>query len=297
MHCYIATSHHHRDMVIHVFVDIAQKAGGHDTDHAKRDASQIYILIAFRVSHPARNDDHLIGRLVPSNPGYVANAIGERYGSELDGSGDVSDVCDVKLRDHDAADVRLEFGGKFRYVDIGIGGVADRAADDADRERQCRDSGDQVVGADDGRDDGRGHHNATDAQPGEDQESPQFIQVVGGGCSETTAAGCHKDRGDYHELFVVAVGAQEPQDDAGAGHDAKAEGEAADADANGIMAVDIEGLRRPEHQSAEEVGTGDKCDDQGQGKDSRFSLQAGREHRIPGAIGFPDAEGSNQASP
>lgn len=48
------------------------------------------------------------------------------------------------------------------YVD----GVADDAADDADGERQGCDGGDQVVRADDGRDDGGRHDDAADAEAG-----------------------------------------------------------------------------------------------------------------------------------
>ena len=284
-------------MIIHVLIDVAQKARCNDTYHPKRDASQIDIVVALRVGHPARIDDHLIRRLVASNPGNLANALDERYGSKLDGVGDGAQIRDVELRGHDAADVGLRVGDEFRDEDIEVDGVADCAADDADRERQRRDGSDQVVRADDRGHDGRGHHDAADPQPGEDKKPPQLIEVVGGGCGETATAGCHEDAGDDHEFFVVAVGAEEPENNAGAGEDAKAKGEATDADADGIVAVDVEGLRWPEYQNAEEVRPGDECDDEDQGKDSRLSLQAGREHWVLGAIGFPDAEDSEQACP
>ena len=54
--------------------------------------------------------------------------------------------------------------------------------------------------------------------------------------------------------------AQEPQDDASTSQNSEANGNATDADTNGVMSVDVESLRRPEHEDREEIGPRDEGD-------------------------------------
>lgn len=51
-----------------------------------------------------------------------------------------------------------------------------------------------------------------------------------------------------------------------------------------------EGLRWPEHENGKEVGSGDECNDQGEGEDARILLQALREHWILCTISLPEHE-------
>jgi hypothetical protein len=60
---------------------------------------------------------------------------------------------------------------------------------------------------------------------------------------------------------VASEDAEEPEHDDGTGKDAKADGETTNADANGVMAVDVEGLCWPEHDDREKVGAGDEGDE------------------------------------
>lgn len=111
-------------------------------------------------------------------------------------------------------------------------------------------------------------------------------------CGGRTLYRSHQNGRDDHELLVVAAeDAQKPEHDASAGQDAEADGDAADANADGILAVDVEGLRGPEHEDGEEVGAGDEGDDEGQGEDARVLLEPGGKHGEFGKLGFPDAEG------
>src|SRR3984957_11512732 len=89
----------------------------------------------------------------------------------------------------------------------------------------------------------------------------------------------HDNRRGYHQFPVVASeNAEEPEHDDSTSKDAKTDGETTDADANGVMTVDVEGLCWPEHDDREKVGAGDEGDDQSQGQDARFPLKTSWEH-------------------
>ncbi len=90
---------------------------------------------------------------------------------------------------------------------------------------------------------------------------------------------------------MAAEDAEEPEDYARACEDRKANGDAADTDADGVVAVDVEGLSGPEHNHTEEVGATYESDDEGEGEDAWFLLEARRKHRVFRAVDFPDAEG------
>lgn len=70
------------------------------------------------------------------------------------------------------------------YVD----GVADDSPDETNSERQGRDSANQIVWADDGRDDGGGHNDAADAKAREHEEAPELVEVIDVGDGEGAAA-------------------------------------------------------------------------------------------------------------
>ena len=72
----------------------------------------------------------------------------------------------------------------------------------------------------------------------------------------------HDNRRGYQQFPVVASeNAEEPEHDDSTSKDAKADGETTDANANGVMTVDVEGLCWPEHDDREKVGAGDEGDD------------------------------------
>jgi hypothetical protein len=101
----------------------------------------------------------------------------------------------------------------------------------------------------------------------------------------------HNDRGDYQQFTIVtSENAEEPENNDGASQDAEANWNTTDTDAGGIMTVDVESLCWPEHDYREEVGAGDKGDDQCQSQNARFLLEARREHGEFGKLHFPDGE-------
>ena len=55
---------------------------------------------------------------------------------------------------------------------------------------------------------------------------------------------------------------EKPKDDKSACQDTEANWQPSDSDADGVVTVDIEGLRRPEEQDGEKVGSRYKGDDE-----------------------------------
>lgn len=95
---------------------------------------------------------------------------------------------------------------------------------------------------------------------------------------------------------MASEDAEEPQDHTGTGQDAETDGDTADADASGIVAVDVEGLRGPEHDDGEEVCAGDEGDDESEAEDSGFLLQPVGEHGVRGSVHFPEEETRDEKS-
>ena len=91
--------------------------------------------------------------------------------------------------------------------------------------------------------------------------------------------------------------AQQPQYHAGSGQDRKPDRNTANADSNRILPVDVESLRRPEHEDGKEVGTRDSGDDESQGKSSWGLLETTRKHGKLGKFDFPDNEKDQQHDP
>jgi hypothetical protein len=89
---------------------------------------------------------------------------------------------------------------------------------------------------------------------------------------------------------VTLQESQEPEDDAGAGHDAEASWQAAKANLDGVMTVNVESLSRPEHENREEVGTGNESDDQGEDEGALLLANPAREHGICGIVDLPENE-------
>lgn len=283
--------HDNSDMIIHVLVDVAQKDTRQDGDAAERNTGQVNVLVTLGVCDLAGQHDHLVRGLVTGDSRDLFDPVEETCCGELDGLGNVGGVCDAQLQRHGAADVLDGVRGELVDKHIIVHGVANAPANDTDRERQRRDRGDDVVGADDGRHDTRGHDDAADAQSAEDQETPERGQVEAGATGQCTAPSRHEDGREDHEFAVMAAEhGQQPQHNTRAREDAEADGDTAHTDADGVVSVDVEGLRRPEHDDAEEVGARDGRDDQRERQDAGFLLHARREHGELGELDLPDGE-------
>lgn len=164
--------HDNRHMVIHVLVNIPQKARRNDTHTTECNACQVHILVTLGVCQLTRRNHHIVRGLVASNARDRLQLRQQARGRECDGVADVSGVCNAELELHGATDVLDCVGDEFLDEDIVIGGIADSAADDANGESKRSDSGNEVVGADDGCHDGSWNNDAADAEASEDEETP-----------------------------------------------------------------------------------------------------------------------------
>jgi hypothetical protein len=125
-------------------------------------------------------------------------------------------------------------------------------------------------------------------QSGQDQQSPELVKVVHTCDGQRATASGHQDRrSDEQFLIVASQHRQQPQYDAGTCQDAETDGDSADTNTNRVVSVDVESLRRPEHEDGEEVGAGDERDDERETKDPRFLTQTLGEHWVLRAICFP----------
>lgn len=176
------------------------------------------------------------------------------------------------------------------YVEIDA--VSDAATDNTDSKSESSDCCDQVVGADDGgydlvsclvsesrvndavlTNDGRGNNDTTDAKSSNNEQTPDLIEVVTTGNGQRSAASGHEDGRDNHQFTVMATeNRQEPEYETCTGQNAKSYWQSANAYTDRIVAVDVECLRRPEHDDREEVRSRDGGDDKSQGENARGLL-------------------------
>ena len=140
----IPLSHYHCDMIGHILLNTAQKTRGQDRDTPKGNTAIVHPFVRLSVRELARPNDHLICLLVACDARNLSNLIQQRGACELNCVRDVLDVGDIELG-HRAADVVLRRRYEFRDEDIIINAVADAATDNTDRERECGNSGNEVL--------------------------------------------------------------------------------------------------------------------------------------------------------
>jgi len=277
-------------MVIHVLINISQQATRNNRNPSKRNTRIIHIWIACRIRQLASRDKNLPLGHIAIDARHMEDFVDQARADELCNLPDSGAVVDLVLHARDG-DVLCQVGDELVVEDVVVDGIPDCAADNADGQRERRNGGDQVVRTDDGCHDGCRDDNAADAEAGDDEDAVDGVHVVAGCGGECAAASCHHDRGNDHEHAVSAAeGGEEPEDDAGADQDRKADGHTAKANANWVMAVDVERLGGPEEEDGEEVRAGDEGDDQGQDQDAWILTDALGKHGEFGEFPFPDAE-------
>jgi hypothetical protein len=144
-------------------------------------------------------------------------------------------------------------------------------------------------------DDRSGHHDAANTQTGKNEETPKRREVRSvRNCKCSAASRHHEGRYDHQFLVVTTEHRQEPKYDTRTSQDGEADGDTTDTDANGVMPVDVECLRRPEHEDREEIGAGDERDDQCQAEDARILLETLWEHWVLCEVAFPDEESDEE---
>ncbi len=117
-HRIINLMHDNRNMIIHIFADIARKASRDNTDDPKGNTRIINVLVTLRIRHLARLDDDLVGGLVVADAGDLPETVKHCRARQHDGLGDIGDVCDAELADHGAADIVFRPGDKLVEEDV-----------------------------------------------------------------------------------------------------------------------------------------------------------------------------------
>lgn len=175
--------------------------------------------------------------------------------------------------------------------DIVVDRVSNRTTNDTNGKRQGRDGGNQVIRANDGGDDGRGDYNATDSKTRNDENAVYGTQIIQACCCKGATACCHETRRNEQEDAVTAAElGEQPQHDACADEDGEADWHASQADADGVVAVYVEGLGGPEEQHGEEVCAGDEGDNEREEEDAWLFFNAAGKHGVLGAVDFPEDE-------
>lgn len=175
-------------MIIHILIDIPQKARRDNRHRPKRNTRIIHILIGLCIRQLPGPHHHLVRRLIPRDAGYLPQTLDQACPRQRDRLLDIRLILDPEFHQHRATDVFGGGGDEFPDEDVVVGGVADGAADDADGECEGRDGGDQVVGADDGGNDGGRDDDAADSEAGKDEKSPKRVEVVDAGAGKGGAA-------------------------------------------------------------------------------------------------------------
>ena len=132
-------------MIIHIRINIPQRARRNHTHPPKRNTNQINPPIALRIRHLSRLDNDPVRRLIPRDAGDETEFVEEGGSGQDDGGADGVRVRDAEVEFHGAADVVEGVVGEFGGEDVVVGCVADGAADDADGEGEGCDGGDEVL--------------------------------------------------------------------------------------------------------------------------------------------------------
>ena len=199
--------HNNRHMIIHVLIDIAQKARRNNTHPAKRKADQVHPPVALRIRNLAGSHDNLPRCVIARDTGYQLYFFEEGGTGEGDGGLNGFWAGDAEFELHGAADVVDGVGDEFGDEDVVIGRVADGATNDADGKGECCDGRDEVlrgvsgvehgggmckdetyVRANDGGDDGSWYDDAPNSKTGEDQKTPGSVERIGPQASKSANA-------------------------------------------------------------------------------------------------------------
>lgn len=132
-------------MVSHILLDITQEASSHNRDTAERNANIVHPLVSFSVCELAGLYNHLVCSLIASNARDVADLVQQRGTGQFDYFANQLDIGDVELLHHYSTNVVCCLGNKLGDEDVVVDGVANAAAYYANREGECRDSGNKIL--------------------------------------------------------------------------------------------------------------------------------------------------------
>jgi carboxypeptidase C (cathepsin A) len=101
----LSPSHDHRNVIVHVLTDIAQKASSDNADSSKTNTHVVHVLVRFRIRHLPRHDDHFVPTRNVRDTRDLFQVLQKRCSCQLDSFLDESRISDAELVDHCASDV------------------------------------------------------------------------------------------------------------------------------------------------------------------------------------------------
>ncbi|EPE05084.1 hypothetical protein F503_03689 [Ophiostoma piceae UAMH 11346] len=301
-------------MVVHVHADVVHEKTGNHGDDAEADAAIVHIGIRLGIGFLAGSNDSAVkGAVGAADAGQVSNGLGAGLCREDDHIGDEASDIDrrgigvgrqrLELRQTCADELVFEVRHELRGKDVVVHGIAEGAADNAHGESQRRGRGDEVLRTDDHGDERCGHDNTADAKAGNGKHDIDGTHVVDARGGEGAAAGRHDSTRRKEQPAVAAAPLCENAQGADAADKhGDGKGQAAQADTDGVVAVDVVGLRGPEHEDREEVGAGHEGDQErephgagarGRARGARVVVvdEAARHHGELGKAELPDGKG------
>jgi len=249
------------NMIIHILANIPKENTSKNSNKSKRNTRVVNVWVSRRKRLLSSMHEMIPDRDITIYTGQIEDILNERSARKLPNLSDYGRVEDSILeRSYD--DILRQDRDELVVKNIIIGGIPNRTTDDTNSKRESGDRGNEIIGTDDSGDDGSWDDDASDAETGDDEDSIDSVEVIQAGGGKGAAAGSHHAGGNDHEGSVIASEyREEPEDNAGTGEDGETDGHAADADADGVVAVDVEGLGGPEEEDGEEVCAGDEGDD------------------------------------
>ena len=115
---------------------------------------------------------------------------------------------------------------------------------------------DGLTWTDDGRDDCSRNHDTANTKTSDGNDHIYEPEVIHAKSSHPTSSSCHQNAGNQDQSTNLAVQeGHQSEDDAGSGQDGEPEGDVANANTNGVVAVHIVALSRPEQDDTEETSS------------------------------------------
>ena len=172
---------------------------------------------------------------------------------------------------------------------------SDGAADVSDGQGDGRHGGDELVWACNLRDNGTGNDDCAHTERGNRQDGVNGAEIMRCRNAHGACSSRHDGGGNDHEHSNAALcdGDEQEADDS-SGNDAETDGKSADADANGIITVDVVDLRGVDEKQHKEVATAQEGDEEND--DHRLLClmeESSRDHGM-GCVEFPNEEGDDE---
>ena len=249
------------NMIIHILANIPKAKTRKDSNSSKRNTGVVNERVSRCIRFLSSKHKSVPFRQIAIYTRQEEDILNKRRACQLRNVSDYRCIEDPILHGSND-DILRQDRDELVVENIIIGGIPNRTTNNTNSKRERRNRSNEIIRTNDSGDNGSWDDDASDTKTGDDEDSIDGVKVVEAGGSEGSAASSHHARRDDHEGSVIASEDREkPEDDAGTGEDGETDGHAAEAHPDWVVAVDVEGLGRPEEKDGEEVCARDEGDD------------------------------------